>query len=90
MTGYQPNYKILEKLGVKILDDEFRTPYYDEFTMETNIKGVFLAGVLWSLIILRAGFPGLNNEYLVEASTAGNSLINFGFIAVVIAILTPL
>jgi len=46
MTGYQPNYEILEKLGVKILDDEFRTPYYDEFTMETNIKGVFLAGVL--------------------------------------------
>ena len=28
------------------LDDEFRTPYYDELTMETNIKGVFLAGVL--------------------------------------------
>ena len=46
MTGYQPNYEILEKLGVKILDDEFRTPYYDELTMETNIKGVFLAGVL--------------------------------------------
>jgi thioredoxin reductase (NADPH) len=46
MTGYQPNYAILEKLGVKILDDEFRTPYYDELTMETNIKGVFLAGVL--------------------------------------------
>lgn len=46
MTGYQPNYEILEKLGVKILDDEFRTPYYDELTMETNIKGVFIAGVL--------------------------------------------
>ena len=46
MTGYKQNYEILEKLGVKILDDEFRTPYYDELTMETNIKGVFLAGVL--------------------------------------------
>ena len=46
MTGYQPNYEILEKLGIKILDDEFKTPYYDELTMETNIKGVFLAGVL--------------------------------------------
>jgi len=50
----------------------------------------YISAVVWSLIILRAGFPGLNNEFLVEASTAGNSLINFGFIAVVIAILTPL
>jgi thioredoxin reductase (NADPH) len=46
MTGYQPNYEILEKLGVKILDDEFRTPYYDEDTMETNVNGVYLAGVI--------------------------------------------
>ena len=46
MTGYQPNYKILENLGVRILDDEFKTPFYDENTMETNIKGVFLAGVI--------------------------------------------
>ena len=46
MTGYQPNYEILEKLGVEILNDEFRTPFYNEDTMETNIKGVFLAGVI--------------------------------------------
>ena len=46
MTGYQPNYNLLENLNVKILDDEFRTPSYDEETMRTNIKGVFLAGVI--------------------------------------------
>ena len=46
MTGYQPNYGILEKLGVDILNDEFKTPFYDEQTMETNVKGVFLAGVI--------------------------------------------
>jgi thioredoxin reductase (NADPH) len=46
MTGYLPNYEILENLGIKILDDEFRTPFYDEQTMETNVKGVYLAGVL--------------------------------------------
>tara|TARA_B100000575_G_C23140918_1_gene663896 strand:+ start:2511 stop:3470 length:960 start_codon:yes stop_codon:yes gene_type:complete len=46
MTGYQPNYKILENLGVKILNDEFKTPFYDQNTMETNVKGVFLAGVI--------------------------------------------
>ena len=46
MTGYQPNYEILKKLGVKINDDEFKTPQYNEDTMETNVKGVFLAGVI--------------------------------------------
>tara|TARA_B100000902_G_scaffold1860_2_gene2406 strand:- start:1036 stop:1995 length:960 start_codon:yes stop_codon:yes gene_type:complete len=46
MTGYQPNYEILENLGIEILDDEFRTPVYDEQTMETNVKGVYLAGVI--------------------------------------------
>ena len=46
MTGYQPNYDILENLGVEILNDEFKTPFYNEDTMETNVKGVFVAGVL--------------------------------------------
>ena len=46
MTGYQPNYEILENLGIEILDDEFKTPVYDEHTMETNVKGVYLAGVI--------------------------------------------
>ena len=46
MTGYLPNYEILKKLGVKIDDDEFKTPLYNEETMETNINGVFLAGVI--------------------------------------------
>ena len=46
MTGYQPNYDILENLGVEILSDEFKTPVYNEDTMETNVKGVFIAGVI--------------------------------------------
>lgn len=46
MTGYLPNYEILKKLGVKVNDDEFKTPLYNEETMETNINGVFLAGVI--------------------------------------------
>ena len=46
MTGYQPNYNILENLGIEILSDEFKTPVYNEDTMETNVKGVFVAGVI--------------------------------------------
>ena len=46
MTGYQPNYEILQKLGVIINTDEFKTPEYNEETMETNVNGVYLAGVI--------------------------------------------
>ena len=50
----------------------------------------FVASIAWALVVLRAGFPGLNEEYLVQGGTLGVSLINFGFIAIVIAIVTPL
>jgi hypothetical protein len=50
----------------------------------------FIASIAWALVVLRAGFPGLNEEYLVQGDTLGVSLINFGFIAIVIAIVAPL
>ena len=60
MTGYQPNYNLLENLNVEILDDEFKTPSYNEKTMKTNIEGVFLAGVICG---------GLKtNEWFIENS----------------------
>jgi len=50
----------------------------------------FIAAAAWGFVILRAGFPGVNEEYLIQGDSIGVSLINFGFIAVIIAILTPL
>ena len=50
----------------------------------------FIAAAAWGFVILRAGFPGVNEEYLIQGDSIGVSLINFGFIAVVIAILMPL
>ena len=50
----------------------------------------FIAAAAWGFVILRAGFPGVNEEYLIQGDSIGVSLINFGFIAIVIAILTPL
>jgi len=46
MTGYQPPFEFMESCGVKFQDDEFHTPVYNEKTMETNIKNLFLAGVV--------------------------------------------
>jgi thioredoxin reductase (NADPH) len=46
MTGYQPDFAFLKHLGVNIGTDEFKTPMYDEKTMETNVPGIYLAGVI--------------------------------------------
>lgn len=46
MTGYQPPFEFMKKCGVQFQDDEFCTPVYDEKTMETNVKGLYLAGVV--------------------------------------------
>jgi len=48
-----------------------------------------LAAVAWTFVVLRAGFPGINEEYLIEGSSVGISLINMGFLALIIAILLP-
>ena len=49
----------------------------------------FIASIAWSLVVLRAGFPGINGEYLIEGTAVGISLINCGFLAVVLAVLLP-
>lgn len=46
LTGYMPNFEFLEKLGIALSEDEKRLPSYDPETMETNIEGLFLAGVI--------------------------------------------
>ena len=46
MTGYRPNFELLESMGVHFRDDEFRTPVYDEVTNETNVDNIYLAGVV--------------------------------------------
>ena len=46
LTGYQPNFSFLEKLGVELSDDDLRQPQYNEETMESNQAGVYLAGVV--------------------------------------------
>jgi thioredoxin reductase (NADPH) len=46
MTGYQPNLDFLEKIGINLSKDQQKKPELNEETMETNIKGVYLAGVI--------------------------------------------
>ena len=46
MTGYLPDFDFLNSLGVILGTDEYKTPVHDPETMETNVKGVYLAGVI--------------------------------------------
>jgi len=46
MTGYQPDFGFLAKLGIQFLDDEAKTPVHKAHTLETNLPNVYLAGVL--------------------------------------------
>jgi thioredoxin reductase (NADPH) len=46
MTGYQPDLSFLKKLGINISKDEQQIPEHDPETMETNMKGIYLAGVI--------------------------------------------
>ncbi len=46
MTGYQPDYGLLRRLGIELEPDEAMTPHFDPETFETNRPGVYVAGVV--------------------------------------------
>lgn len=57
MTGYQPDIAFLHKAGIET-DAETGVPTYNEVTYETNIPGIYVAGVV------AAGFN--NNAIFIE------------------------
>ena len=46
LTGYQPNFDFLRKAGIQLSDDAKLQPFYNPATMETNVKNLYLAGVV--------------------------------------------
>ncbi|HRH59854.1 MAG TPA: YpdA family putative bacillithiol disulfide reductase [Chitinophagaceae bacterium] len=46
MTGYKPNFALLEKFGVQLSRDEKKYPQHNPDTMQTNVPGIYLAGVV--------------------------------------------
>ena len=45
LTGYHPDYEFIEALGVR-LDKDSRRPAIDPNTLESNVPGIYLAGVV--------------------------------------------
>lgn len=46
MTGYRPNFDFLKKIGINLSTDAKCIPRYNHDTMETNLEGIYLAGVV--------------------------------------------
>ncbi|MCA0970323.1 YpdA family putative bacillithiol disulfide reductase [Halobacillus litoralis] len=57
MTGYRPDHDFLTEMGVE-MDEETGRPNFQEDTMETNVPGIYIAGVI------AAGYN--NNEIFIE------------------------
>lgn len=66
MTGFRPDRKLLESVGVQLAED-LDKPVFNPETMETNIPGVYVAGVIAS---------GRNaNEVFIESGRWHGKLI---------------
>ena len=46
LTGYQPNFKFLDQAGIKFSENKKHIPDYNPDTMESNVEGLYLAGVI--------------------------------------------
>ncbi len=67
MTGYQPPFEFMESMGLRFHSDEDHTPVYDENTMESNVAGIYLAGVVCG---------GLRtNKWFIENSRVHSNVI---------------
>lgn len=46
MTGYRPHFDLMTKFGINLTEDEAKMPVYNDETLETNRKGMYVAGVV--------------------------------------------
>ncbi len=46
LTGYHPDFAFIEKLGVTLDPHNDRCPVVNESTLESNVPGIYLAGVI--------------------------------------------
>ena len=46
LTGYRPDFAFIESLGVRLDPDNARCPIYKPETLESNVPGLYVAGVV--------------------------------------------
>ncbi len=69
---------IFTYLGIRLLGIKY---YFRRYKV--------IAAASWLFIVLRAGNPGLGDELLIYGNTYGNLFLMTGFVAAVIAVVTP-
>jgi thioredoxin reductase (NADPH) len=73
LTGYQPNLDFLRKMGIQLSADEVKMPILHEETHETNVKNIFLAGVICGGMNTHRLFIENSREHAVKIITAISS-----------------
>ncbi len=66
MTGYQPNFSFLRSFGIELSDDEKLYPFHNGETMETNMPGLYLAGVVCGGMDTHLWFIENSREHAVK------------------------
>jgi len=66
MTGYQPNFQFLKSIGIELSQDDLLLPTYDSETMESNMPGIFLAGVVCGGMNTHVWFIENSREHAVR------------------------
>ncbi|MFJ9464042.1 YpdA family putative bacillithiol disulfide reductase [Viridibacillus arvi] len=69
MTGYHPDHDFIRAMGVTV-DSETGRPTYNPETMETNVPGLFIAGVI-------AAGNNANEIFIENGRFHGNLIANF-------------
>lgn len=46
LTGYLPNFEFLKAIGIQLSNDNKQLPQYNPETMQSNVEGIYLAGVI--------------------------------------------
>lgn len=46
LTGYRPDFEFLKSCGIELSENGLFIPEYNPETMETNVRGIYLAGVV--------------------------------------------
>lgn len=66
MTGYKPNFSLLQKIGVHLSNDHKFYPTYNPDTMETNLPRLYLAGVVCGGMDTHVWFIENSREHAVK------------------------
>ncbi|RYG05468.1 MAG: YpdA family putative bacillithiol disulfide reductase [Chitinophagaceae bacterium] len=66
MTGYKPNFQFLSDAGVQLSDNDVMCPTYNSETMESNLPGIYLAGVVCGGMNTHEWFIENSREHAVK------------------------